>query len=262
MLIKLEIGRRSIPRHGIRVPARQIQKRNDFVPENEAYRLSRKCHTHCSYCRRSVRPHLRRYKRALVVLAHHTSSHLGLAGLLAFMAFETLRIVVEPVVPPRLSTNRTSATVFAVTFFNSALLYWVMFFLPIYSQAVLGSSPTAAGVRLLPIIVVAAPAAILAVMLLKFGKYKPLHLFGFAVCTIGLGMFTLLDTKSTTAEWVIFQIITRGGSSFVLNTLLPALPSRPHGERPGSNNRNLVLHPQFWQHLGRRYPSRDIQQSL
>ncbi|KAI4112525.1 MAG: hypothetical protein LQ338_008303 [Usnochroma carphineum] len=59
-------------------------------------------------------------------------------------------------------------------------------------------------------------------MLAKWGKYKPLHLFGFAVCTIGLGLFTLLDENSSMAEWVIFQMITGGGSGFILNTLLPA----------------------------------------
>ena len=148
---------------------------------------------------------------------------IGLVGLIAFMVFENTSIVKEPVVPPRLFGNRTSATVFAVTFLNSALLYWVMFFLPVYFQAVLSSSPERSGVQLLPIIVVAVPAAIVAVILLtKFGKYKPLHLGGFAVCTIGLGLFTLLDQNSSTAEWIIFQIITGGGSGFVLNTLLPA----------------------------------------
>src|SRR5204863_9667180 len=105
---------------------------------------------------------------------------------------------VEPVTPPRLFANRTSVIIFAITFLNSVLLYWVMFFLPIYFQAVLGSSPSRSGVQLLPIVLVAIPTAIVAVVLLtKFGKYKPLHLFGFAICTIGLGLFTLLDAKSS-----------------------------------------------------------------
>ncbi|MCJ1246457.1 hypothetical protein MMC30_003664 [Trapelia coarctata] len=139
---------------------------------------------------------------------------LGLLGLGGFMLFEMSPLVIEPVVPPRLFTNRTSATVFAVTFLNSALLYWVMFFLPVYFQAVLGSSPARSGVQLLSIIVVAVPAAILAVILLtKFGRYKPLHLFG---------LFTLFDANTSMAAWVIFQIIGGGGSGFVLNTLLPA----------------------------------------
>jgi hypothetical protein len=147
----------------------------------------------------------------------------GLVGLLLFMAFETTSWVKEPVVPPRLFGNRTSSTVFAVTFLNSALLYWIMFFLPVYFQAVLLSSPSKAGVQFLPIIVVALPAAILAVILLsKFGKYKPLHLFGFGVCTLGLGLMTMQDRDTSTAEWVAYQMVAAGGSGFVLNTLLPA----------------------------------------
>lgn len=148
---------------------------------------------------------------------------IGLLGLVAFIGFESLKFVIEPVVPPRLFANRTSATVFAVTFLNSSLLYWMLYFLPVYFQTILGSSPARSGVQLLPSIVVAIPAAIMAVLLLtKFGKYKPLHLAGFALNTIGLGLFTLLDKDSSTAEWVIFQIIAAGGSGFVLNTLLPA----------------------------------------
>ncbi|KAL1891208.1 hypothetical protein Sste5346_007842 [Sporothrix stenoceras] len=152
----------------------------------------------------------------------------GLLGLLLFMAYEASGSLAwplaprEPVVPPRLFANRTSAAIFAITFFNSALLYWLMFFLPVYFQAVLGSSPTRSGVQVLPAIVVGVPAAIVAVLLLtKFGKYKPLHLFGFAVNTIGLGLLTLLDEKSSMAAWVIFQMIVAAGSGFVLNTLLP-----------------------------------------
>lgn len=148
---------------------------------------------------------------------------IGFLGLGVFIGFEALNFVVEPVVPPRLFTNRTSATVFAVTFLNSALLYWMLFFLPVYFQTVLGSSPARSGVQLLPSIFIGIPAAIVAVLLLtRFGKYKPIHLAGFALNTIGLGLFTLLDEHSSTSEWVIFQIIAAGGSGFVLNTLLPA----------------------------------------
>ena len=150
----------------------------------------------------------------------------GLVALGVFVAYENAPFVIEPVTPPRLFSNRTSLAVFAATFLNSALLYWVMFFLPVYFQAVLLSSPTRAGVQLLPIITIAVPAAIIAVLLLaKWGKYKPLHLGGFAVCTIGLGLFTLLDENSSMAEWVIFQVITGAGSGYVSLSPLLLHPS-------------------------------------
>lgn len=148
---------------------------------------------------------------------------IGLVALGLLVAYENASFIIEPVTPPRLFSNRTSVVVFAATFMNSALLYWVMFFLPVYFQAVLLSSPSRSGVQLLPIITIAVPAAIIAVLLLaKWGKYKPLHLGGFAVCTVGLGLFTLFDKNSSAAEWVVFQVVAGGGSGFVLNTLLPA----------------------------------------
>jgi hypothetical protein len=95
---------------------------------------------------------------------------LGLLGLVIFIIFENSRFVLEAVIPPRLFKNRTSATVFAVTFLNSPLLYWVIFSLPVYFQAVLGSSPSRSGVQLLQVVLIAVPGAIAsAILLAKFG---------------------------------------------------------------------------------------------
>ncbi|AEO71942.1 uncharacterized protein THITE_2156931 [Thermothielavioides terrestris NRRL 8126] len=147
---------------------------------------------------------------------------IGLAGLVVFMWYERT-VAAEPVVPPALFRNRTSSIIFAATFLNSALVYWILFFLPVYFQAVHGTSAARAGVLLLPAILFGIPGAIIAVLLLaRFGRYKPLHLFGFAVSIVGCGLFTLLDEHSTLALYVVFQMVAAIGSGFVLNTLLPA----------------------------------------
>ncbi|EFR00742.1 hypothetical protein MGYG_03747 [Nannizzia gypsea CBS 118893] len=147
----------------------------------------------------------------------------GLAGIGAFILFENTKWVKEPVCPPHLFSNRTSAVVMIVTFTSSALLYWVYFFLPVYFQAVRMSSPSTAGLQVLPSVVVSVPASIASVLLLThFGKYKPIHLAGFAALTLGLGLFILLDRTTPTAEWVIFQIINSLGNGIIMNTLLPA----------------------------------------
>jgi len=148
---------------------------------------------------------------------------IGLVGLVIFMFYENLSFVKEPVVPPRLLGNRTSAAIFAMTFLNSALLFWILFFLPVYYQAVLGKSAARAGVLILPAIVIGIPGAAGAVLLLsKFGRYRPLHFIGFAIFTLGVGLFTLFDKDTPLVEIVIFEMIAAGGSGFVLNTLLPA----------------------------------------
>ncbi|CEJ92603.1 Putative Multidrug resistance protein fnx1 [[Torrubiella] hemipterigena] len=147
----------------------------------------------------------------------------GFAGIGLFVAFENTAWAKEPVCPPHLFSNRTSAIVMIVTFISSALLYWVYFFMPVYFQAVRMSSPATSGLQLLPSVVVSVPASIVAVLVLtRFGRYKPLHIVGFAMLALGLGLFIRLDQHSSTAEWVIYQIINSLGNGTLMNSLLPA----------------------------------------
>ncbi|KAJ8129760.1 hypothetical protein O1611_g3870 [Lasiodiplodia mahajangana] len=150
---------------------------------------------------------------------------IGFAGFGLFGWYETT--VKEPVMPPELFKNRTAVIIFGATFFNSLLLYWVLFFLPVYFQATLLASAARAGVLLLPSILFAIPGSIVAVLALtKWGKYKPIHLVGFAGSLLGLGIFTLLDENSSLAEIVIFQAISAAAGGLVLNTLLPGVQAQ------------------------------------
>ncbi|KAK8124448.1 uncharacterized protein PG998_000207 [Apiospora kogelbergensis] len=81
------------------------------------------------------------------------------------------------------------------------------------------STPTRAGVQILPITLIAVPrAAVGAVALTKLGRYKLLHIIGFALLTAGIGSFSVLSKNSSTAEWILPSI----GAGMVLDTLLPA----------------------------------------
>jgi MFS family permease len=149
---------------------------------------------------------------------------LGLCCYLVLFILESTRFSKEPIIPSRLVTNRTAAAVYAITFINSMLLYWVLYFLPVYFQAVLLSTAARAGVQVLPIVLTAVPGAVVAVIVLtRYGRYRPLHHAGFAIATLGTGLFATLSRTSSPAQWVIFQILAGTGSGMVLNTLLPAL---------------------------------------
>lgn len=148
---------------------------------------------------------------------------LGLVGLVLFFLYEGSGWVREPVTPLRLFAHRTGAVVAVNTFLNSALVYWAMFFLSVYFQAVLLSGPARSGVQMLPLVLVSVLGAIVTIIALTmFGKYKLLHIAGFAIMTVALGLFGTLDRSSHGYEWVIFQLIAGLGSAMVLNTLLPA----------------------------------------
>lgn len=148
---------------------------------------------------------------------------LGLSGYVVFFLYEGSAFCVRPMMPLRLFKSITAIILGINTFINSCLLIYVLFFLPVYFQAVLQSTPVESGVQLLPVILMAIlGAGVTGVVLTKFGRYKLIHVSGVAISMIGVGLFSLLNPESPVVEWVIFELITATGSAMVYDSLLPA----------------------------------------
>ncbi|RYP54946.1 hypothetical protein DL769_010254 [Monosporascus sp. CRB-8-3] len=153
----------------------------------------------------------------------------GFLGLFIFAWFQTTGFSTEPLMPPRFFRTRTSTILAVNTFLYSALLYWCIFFLPVFFQGVKLFSPRRAGVALLPISLVGIPGSILgAVALTRWGRYKPIHILAFAIQTLGLGLFTLQREETTDVEWAIFQCIVAFGGGMIFTTILPAFQAFTH----------------------------------
>lgn len=150
---------------------------------------------------------------------------IGCIGLVLFLLFEsTPNLCPEPTMPLHLLSNRTSATAFGLTFLHSIVTIWALYFLPVYFQGVLVSTPSRSGVQLLPTILILIPFAMAGgAIMSKTGLYRPVHAVGFALVVLGFGLFSLLDEHSSTASWVGFQVIESAGAGLVLATLLPAV---------------------------------------
>ncbi|KAF2490808.1 MFS general substrate transporter [Lophium mytilinum] len=147
----------------------------------------------------------------------------GCSGIVVFLFYEESSYCLHPTMPLRLFRNRTSAAAFAITFIHSLLTLLVIYFLPVYFQAVLLSTPTRSGVQMLPTVIVLVPfSAISGALLSKLGRYKPFHIAGFSVMTVGLGTFITLSARSPTVAWIMVQFVVAVGSGFALSTLLPA----------------------------------------
>ncbi|KAL8979641.1 MAG: hypothetical protein Q9205_005073 [Flavoplaca limonia] len=149
---------------------------------------------------------------------------LGFVGFTIFLFYERSTFCKEPTMPVHLFTNRTSLVAFMLTFLHSVVTIWALYFLPIYFQGVLGSSPGRSGVQLLPTVLFLIPfAATGGKLVAQFGRYRPIHLAGFAIMVIGFGLFSILSATSPTASWVIFQAIEAAGAGLVIPALLPAV---------------------------------------
>lgn len=57
---------------------------------------------------------------------------------------------------------------------------------------------------------------------MRWGRYKAIHLLGFALFTLGMGLWTLLDENSPTGECMythLFSLLSRGLSPKTITLL-------------------------------------------
>ncbi|KAI1648782.1 MFS general substrate transporter [Daldinia loculata] len=150
---------------------------------------------------------------------------LGVFGLVLFHIYEGAPWVRDyPTLPERVFKRRTPAAALIIAFINFICLFWVLYFLPIYFQAVLRMSPTISGLALLPTALLSVvTGAISGVVLTKTGRYRPLHIIAFVLITLGFGLFSRFSRNTSTAEWVIIQIIAAFGLGIMMSTNLPAV---------------------------------------
>ncbi|KAI0114678.1 MFS general substrate transporter [Hypoxylon sp. NC0597] len=149
---------------------------------------------------------------------------LGVVGLGLFVFYESTSLCKEPTIPLELFGNRTSASAYAITFLSAMLIQWATYYLPIYFQGVQLSSPIRAGIQILPLNTCIIPFTMVAgIIVSNTGKYIHLHFTSFALIALSFGLFSRLDQYSSTAEWVLLQIVAAAGLGFTLNSPLTAL---------------------------------------
>ncbi|KAI0388679.1 major facilitator superfamily domain-containing protein [Xylariaceae sp. FL0594] len=149
---------------------------------------------------------------------------IGLVGLVLFAIWEGSPYCRQPLTPLRVTANRTSAVAYFLTFTNAMLIFWVVFLFPLYFQSVLGVGARESGLWLLPFaFVFPFFAALSGNLMTRFGRYRPLHLLAFGLCTVAYGLCSILGKSSHPALWVIFQIILAISIALPVATLLPAV---------------------------------------
>ncbi|CAG8974267.1 hypothetical protein HYALB_00008962 [Hymenoscyphus albidus] len=149
---------------------------------------------------------------------------LGIFGIPVFILFESSKYCPVPTVPIRLFKHPTSALGFLASFLNGVNIYWAIYFLPVYFQAVLQATPQQSGINILPILIPIIPSGICGGFLIsKTGRYKPSQIMGFSLASIALGCFATLDRGSPVALWIVVQIIFAAGAGLCITSALPTI---------------------------------------
>lgn len=147
---------------------------------------------------------------------------LGVVGWIVFHIQQ--HFAAQPSVPTRLFANRTSATGYLLTFLSSILVQALAYFLPIYFQAVKGTTILASGVNFLPMAIGTLIFAVVAGILLShLGRYRLLHAVSLALSALAFGLLTRLDADTPKVVWAWYELVGSMGSGLIMSVLLPAI---------------------------------------
>jgi MFS family permease len=116
-------------------------------------------------------------------------------------------------VSPRIANQRTIWSACIYTLCLTGSFFVVVYFLPIYFQAVKGASALQSGIDTTPLVISQVLAIItVGVMTSKFGYYMPFIYLSVLLSAIGSGLFTTLSSETGTARWIGYQILYGVGS--------------------------------------------------
>ncbi|KFG79134.1 putative MFS transporter [Metarhizium anisopliae] len=127
---------------------------------------------------------------------------------LALFLVNEYKFAKEPVIPLHIFSNKSSSAAFGVYSCNFYVFIGLAYYLPLYSQSVLGASPLDSGIYLLPLIVASSlSAAFAGIFIQKTGKYLPIMYAGQILNLLGMGLFIYLPFEKDLAKLFIFQIL-------------------------------------------------------
>ncbi|XDG05654.1 hypothetical protein ABKA04_005269 [Annulohypoxylon sp. FPYF3050] len=126
----------------------------------------------------------------------------------------------DALIPPRLFTiNRNPALLCTASFFINGPFQIVIYYLPVWFQGVLGSSPISSGVNFFPTVISDVLSAFIgSALVTQLGWWNPFLLFAAAMVCIGGGLLTTIYPDISGAHWVGYQIF--GGVGYALSSNL------------------------------------------
>ena len=118
-------------------------------------------------------------------------------------------------VPPRIACQRSVAFAFLFTFCIGGTLITLVYFLPIWFQAIKGVTPLKSGYMTTPLVIPQVIGAVAAGKLVgTFGYYKPFMIASGALLAIGCGLITTFNTHTNHAKWIGYQVFVGLGMGF------------------------------------------------
>ena len=147
---------------------------------------------------------------------------LGVVLAVAFLLAE--RGAAEPVIPLKLFRERVFNAASSIGFVMGFAMFGALTFLPLYMQIVKGVSPTASGLRILPLMLGMLGASVTSGRLVtRWGRYRIFPIVGTALMTVGAYLLSMID--ASTNGWVLagYMFVFGVGMGLVMQVLVVAV---------------------------------------
>ncbi|KXH47817.1 plays a role in the entry into G0 [Colletotrichum salicis] len=135
------------------------------------------------------------------------------------------KFAANPVLPLRLLSSWSKAAAYSVFAFNAYVFIGITYYLPLYSQAVLGANALTSGLYMLPLLVSCSlSAACAGVFIQRTGRYRVLMYAAQVLLILGTGLLINLEFDKSLAKLFTFQTLT--GIGVGLNIEAPVLAAQ------------------------------------
>ncbi|GAB7350139.1 hypothetical protein MBLNU459_g0809t2 [Dothideomycetes sp. NU459] len=161
---------------------------------------------------------------------------------IVIFAFVERYVARYPLVPVHLYANIANASILIIDLFHGIVLTANTYFLPLYCQSVLGASPILSGVLLLPFAFFMSVALVgSGNFIKKTGRYFEAIAFGFALMTLGTGLYYDLPDGRYWPKIILYQIVSGFGVGLNFQPPLIALQNNVPAQDNGSATASFGL---------------------
>ncbi|KAI5838933.1 major facilitator superfamily domain-containing protein [Morchella snyderi] len=120
-------------------------------------------------------------------------------------------------IPPRILRQRSILSSCIVSFSIGSCFMLLVFYLPIWFQAIKGVTATQSGIRNLPLILGVTICSILSgVGTTVFGYYTPFMYVGAVMSAVGAGLLTTFEVDTASPMWIGYQVLCGAGIGLVM----------------------------------------------
>lgn len=144
---------------------------------------------------------------------------LGAAGLFVFVLYEEY-IAAEPLIRTSVFKNRSAVVNYMGTLLHGMILWCLLYYAPLYFEAVKGYSPIIAGVSVFPETFTVAPLSVITGIAVTItGRYRWSLWAGWVLSTFGTGILYLMDVDTPVVSWIFLNLVVGIG----MGILFPAM---------------------------------------